>query len=291
MDNFDVNLDRNVRKRLNFGKVCQKFTRGAECEECAASDALYKKSRSAESNSEKEAYLTQARTLYAKSRIFINAINVRDEDKTFPVRVYAFPPSVYDDLMGQIRGLKQLNPNSNVFHPLTGNNILITKKGSGLLTRYTVQIDNNPSEIPNKEVLENLKKGDMSDLPDLSKIENFISQNYMHITQLDNDMNILRLLPPYDGMCVYKELKFHRFTVDAVEKFNGDNGGEEEEKDIFPSEKKQSKGFDPFAASVKEEDDDIPDFGSEDLAPTPEAKEKADIDDILKQVREVDPNL
>jgi hypothetical protein len=274
-DQFEVNLDRNQRKKLNFGKVCQQFICGKECEECAKSDSFYRLSKSAENQTEKDAFLNQARTLYAKSKIFINAINVKDEDRTFPVRVYAIPPSVYDDLMGQIRGLRQLDPTANIFHPITGRAILVTKKGSSIQTRYTVQIHNAPSPIPNIEVLEKLKSGDTTCLPNLDDIEEFIHQNYLHITQFENNGNVIRLLPSYNGHAIYKELKFHRFTVGSLRKM--------EQNESVPKTEDTNSGtfnikvkdeFNPFDLQNVEQNFDV-------------ATDTSDIDTILNDVKNI----
>jgi len=224
MDKFDVNLDANVRKRLFFGKVCE-AQKGGDCQECAKASDLFRQSRAQSDQGKKKELEDQARGLYAKSRIFINAINVRDEDKTYPVRIYAIPPLVYDEVISVIRGARQLDPQKNVFHPLTGHNILITKRGSGILTRYSTQLDQNPSKIPNEELLAQLQGGDRSGLHNLNMVEEFINDNYLHITTLNNDQNLIRLLPPFEDQTIYKEIKFHRFTIGSYRSISDGNSG------------------------------------------------------------------
>ena len=262
MDEFDVNLDVNVRKRLFFGKVCE-AQKGGDCPECAKATDLFRQSRVQPDQGKKKELEEQARGLYAKSRIFINAINVKDEDKSFPVRIYAIPPLVYDEIISIIRGQRQLNPNHNVFHPLTGQNVLITKRGSGILTRYSSQLDQTQSEIPNKELLVQLQAGDRSGLHNLNRIEDFIADNYMHITTLNNDQNLLRLMPPFEDQTIYKELKFHRFTIGSYQTITADNAPRISPSD--PSDNLTGPSFDDrgmqdeFNPAALE---DVPDFTS-----------------------------
>jgi hypothetical protein len=209
MTNFDVNLDTCVRKTINLGKLCPKHHHGEHCDECAESDRLYQLGK----KNKNEEFIDDAKTLFARSKVFVNAVNVKDEDPTFPVYIYIFPPRVYDDLMGMMRGQRQLDPSFNAFHPVTGRNILMTRKGSGKMTRYTPMMDTNVTPLCNEALLEKLKAGDFSDLHDLNKVEEFIAAGYLHMRQFEGGTNIIRLLPPFDGLTVYKELKFHRFTV------------------------------------------------------------------------------
>jgi hypothetical protein len=209
MQNFDVNLDNCFRKKINLGKICMRYYKGEDCEECNVSSRLFKEGKAKNDESLTE----DARNLYARSRIFVNAIDVRDEDKSHPVYIYIFPPKVYDDLLAQVKGQRQLDPNINIFHPVTGRNIVITRKGTGKLTSYSPIIDSSTSEILNKSLLEQLKAGDYSQLHNLDNVESYISRNYEHMRQFEVGPNVIRLCPPYDGHSIYKELKFHRFTV------------------------------------------------------------------------------
>jgi len=214
---FNVNLDRNVRRKIFFGKVCPKSIDGSSCIECEKASEFYRAANNASSKDERNSLMEKARILYARSKIFVNAIDTQDEDKSYPVRIYAIPPSTYDDLMRQVKGLNILDNTINVVHPFKGRNVLITKKGQGVQTRYSVQIDTRDTEIPNKQLLEQFKNGDLSGLHNLNNIIDFINQNYMYIKQLDSETNILRFLPPYDeSKVIFAEVKFHRYTADYI---------------------------------------------------------------------------
>ena len=278
--NYDVNLDRNIRKKLFFGKICAKYTKGEDCKECAESDRYYRLSRNVDNQKEKDAILEKARELFARSKIFINAINVKDEDKEFPGRVYAVPPSVYDDLMGQIKGLKQLDGSINVFHPLEGRNILVSKKGSGIQTRYTVQIDQKSSKIPNAKILESLKKGDVSCLNNLDEIESFVIGNSPLIAIFDSPVNIIRLLPPYDGQTIYKELKFHRFSADSVASQNTETTPKSEFDNMAES------GFNPFDLTAQDTIKNAKDLGEGDASVTDATD--PELEEMLNQMRAKD---
>lgn len=273
MDDFDVNLDINVRKRLFFGKICP-AQKGGDCPECAKANDLFRLSRAETDQGKKKTLEDQGRGLYAKSRIFINAINIKDEDKTFPVHIYAIPPLVYDEIISIIRGAKQLDPNKNVFHPINGHNILITKRGSGILTRYSTQIDQNPSRIPNQKLLGELQEGDRSGLHNLNKIEDYIADNYRHITTLSNDANMLRLLPPFEDQTIYKEVKFHRYSIGSYQRI-GAGSEDRPQSQTAPHQSLDGPSFDEhgtqdeFNPAALEDIPDFPSTPSTDPIPTP----------------------
>jgi len=287
---FNVNLDRNVRRKIFFGKVCLKSVNGSSCSECEKAGEFYRKANNAAGTDERSNLMEKARTLYARSKIFVNAIDTTDEDKSYPVRIYALPPSTYDDLMRQVKGLQILDNSVNVVHPFKGRNVLITKTGQGVQTRYSVQIDTRDTEIPNKQLLEQFKNGDLSGLHNLNNVKDFIEQNYMHIKQLENDTNIIRLLPPFDATkVIYSEVKFHRFTVDYVlkQEIETDESNQSAPKPAVSKSSPSSNTsgindeYDPFSVSDEVSvnmpqllEDDIPNFPSvPELPPTPPVPE------------------
>lgn len=223
-DPFDVPLDANIRRRINFGSICRKMMFNESCAECTKSNDFYRKAKSAV-DSEKEGVTKLARDLYARSRIFMSAFNMRDEDKSYPLYIYAIPPAVYDELMGNIGNFRVLNLGFNMFHPVTGHSAMISKRGSGLMTRYSVTIDNKPTPLPNKEILEKLQSLDFSCLFNLDEIIQFVESGYRHIMTLNQEQNLLRFAPAFDGQRVYKEVFFHRFSVEQVLAFNSSQSG------------------------------------------------------------------
>jgi hypothetical protein len=220
MSEFDFPIDQNTRRRLNFGQVCRKFTKGLDCPECNKALELFKKAESSPSKVEGEKYRNAAQLLYSKSKVFLNGIDVDDEDKSYPVKIFALAPSTYDDIITQVKGMKYIQSNFNLVHPQIGHNVLITRTGTGRNTRYAVQIDQRETVLPNSEVLAKLLGHDFSPLFDLDVLEEFIMQNYANITTPSKALNVIRFLPPMQGKkAVYRELRFHRFTVDSYKNF------------------------------------------------------------------------
>jgi len=317
---FNVNLDRNVRRKIFFGKVCPKSINGSSCVECEKASEFYRASNNTASKDERNRLMETARSLYARSKIFVNAIDTQDEDKSYPVRVYALPPSTYDDLMRQVKGLQILDSSINVVHPFKGRNVLITKKGQGVQTRYSVQIDTRDTEIPNKQLLEQFKAGDLSGLHNLNNIISFIDQNYLHIKQVENDTNIIRLLPPFDETkVIYSEVKFHRFTADYVLSQNQQESPStgfvsSPSSPSSPSVSADSSTvdeYDPFGVSDEVSvapptlPDDIPNFPSqealdaeakaatpaqakEDVSPSPNTTQQNAVDNLLAKMDALD---
>jgi len=306
---FNVNLDRNVRRKIFFGKVCPKSTDGSSCVECEKASEFYRASNNTSSKEDRVALMEKARQLYARSKIFVNAIDTQDEDKSYPVRIYALPPSTYDDLMRQVKGLQILDNSINVVHPFKGRNILITKTGQGVQTRYSVQIDNRDTEIPNKQLLEQFKTGDVSGLHNLNKVTEFIDQNYMHIKQVDNETNIIRLLPPFDETkVIYAEVKFHRFTADYV--LNQGNESSDQSSFTTPSpspsqssNKSTVDEYDPFSVSDEVsaatpnltpvvEEDDIPNFSSVEPTPAPNTSggSQQAVENLMAKMEDLEKN-
>jgi hypothetical protein len=251
MSEFDFPIDQNTRRRLNFGQVCRKFTKGLDCPECNKALELFKKAESSPSKVEGEKYRNAAQLLYSKSKVFLNGIDVDDEDKSYPVKIFALAPSTYDDIITQVKGMKYIQSNFNLVHPQIGHNVLITRTGTGRNTRYAVQIDQRETVLPNSEVLAQLLGHDYSPLFDLDVLEEFIMQNYSNITTPSKALNVIRFLPPMQGKkAVYRELRFHRFTVDSYKNFitGSDNilGGTSTGLD-GPKIPASDDEFDPFA--------------------------------------------
>jgi len=280
MNNFDVNIDACVRKTINLGKICPKFKNGEYCEECAVSEQLFNEAK----KKEDKVLLEDAKSLYARSRVFVNALNINDEDKTFPVHIYIFPPKVYDDLMAMMKSQRQLDPKFNIFHPITGRNVLITRKGTTKLTTYTPAFDINVSQLVNEALLERLKNNDFSALHDLSKVEEFISAGYLHMKQFEPGTNVIRLLPPYDGLTIYKELKFHRITVSQLQAFKEKDNHDQA---VITSQK-------PYTAPQAQKalkDNEFDPFDLPDSALTPTGTDSITLsvsdDDTLRQIGEL----
>jgi len=215
--NYDnINLDQNTRRRLNLGTPCANFTSEERCEECNAELEYRSRMRKTNNPAEKAVYDEKIKMLQAKSKIFVNAVNAADPMGEFPAQIYVLPPTVYDDIVNQAKGVRQMHPEINIFNPSAGCKIIITRTGQGLGTRYRVQIDTTTGPLPNMDAINHVYN--------LSKVEEMLRSQPQLFHLLEPGPNILRLLPPWDDRnLLYHEIKFHRFRVDQVS--NGDNSG------------------------------------------------------------------
>jgi len=235
MSNYDVDLDRNTRRKIYFGEPCKSFTKGEDCPECKAAQTFFRNANRENNPAEKGLLKEKGRLLMARSKIFVNGINLKDEEGTYPSRIYVLPPTVYDDIVNQAKGLRQLNSELNPFDPGNGCRIVVTRTGQGIQTRYRVQIDQTPQPLPRMEALE--------DMFNLDNIEMLITDQQSAFTIFENGPNILRILPPWDDRRVlYKEVKFHRFSIDYVLEKEKSEGGQAP----APSQSSIPNAPDPF---------------------------------------------
>ena len=235
MGNYaDIDLDRNTRKQIYFGKPCVNFTLGEQCDECGQAIKFFQAANRENDPAEKAILKDKGRLLMAKSKIFINAINVKAVEDGFPNKIYVLPPTVYDDIVEQAKGLKRMNENINPFNPNDGCTIMITREGQGIQTRYRVQIDQNTKPLPRMDALEQMYN--------LDDIENLLINAQSAFYILENGPNLLRILPPWtkEKRVLYKEMKFHRFPLSYVME------GENERNGI---QQQQSTVADPFSSS------------------------------------------
>jgi len=217
---FTFDLERNKRKKISFGEICRAFAFGEKCEFCEQSSKLYKKADACANKAEANEIQELARQYYARSRIFINAIDCKDAEQGYPVKIFALPPSVYDDIISLMRSMNSIGEKVDFLHPETGRNIVITRKGQKPQIRYTVNLDSKPSPIPNKAVREGLIRGDRSLLHNLNDMARILQTYEVPVYTIDQDLTILRIMPPFDGVMIYKELKFHRIWSPNTRSFD-----------------------------------------------------------------------
>ncbi len=101
---------------------CPKRMLKKKCPACEVGDQLYRSGRSADKD--------RAKKYWAKRRIWANVLEVGNEEEG--VQAFAFGVQIYESLLA-------LRTDAGDFtDPDSGFNIIITRKGSGIKTKYTV---------------------------------------------------------------------------------------------------------------------------------------------------------
>ncbi len=218
MTDFDVDFSSIARavttRRSPFlGTLCRSPVTCTTCQELARSNLP-----------------THTSEMRRVNRMFVNAIDITEIGQHYPVRVFMLPKSVFHQIISHFSYLIERYPDFNLFHPESGNDVIIHKEGMGIQTHYRAEIVRESNNIPNHIIYEQLMAGDKSSLHNLSELYLYFNdagqlQQGSPIVSLKTHQNQIRILPPYNTLrLVHAEYFFHYTTVEHMQ--------EREEADI-----------------------------------------------------------
>ena len=165
---------------------------------------------------------TYANELRRTVRIFVNAVDLTETSLGYPIHIFMLPRSAFTEILHQFTGLYELDPSINIVHPERGNNILIEKTGLGLQTRYRTQISMPPDKLPNNKLFDELICKNKTGLYSLNGLERFFDEEghlrrESPIVKLEEGINRIRILPPYDeSRQIHAEYGFHFTTLEQL---------------------------------------------------------------------------
>jgi len=211
MSDFEVDMNTIARsvspRRAPFlGTLC---INPANCETCREYRTLQSSRRSNPINNE----------LRRVTRIFVNAIDLAEASLGYPVRIFMLPTSAFNEIMQEFSFRKERQQDYNLVHPEHGHDVLISRNGDGLQTRYQTRISTRDTKILNQTVFDELMSGGKTCLYFLDTLPLYFDNEGLlrhdsPIVKLDSTETRIRILPPYDHTRqIHSAYGFHYMTL------------------------------------------------------------------------------
>ena len=208
--------------------------------------------------------LEEARNMRSSPRYLVNMIEIKNPENG--VQIFSIPKTVWEDY---IKVWMNDDNWGDITNPKTGYDIIITRTGTGLLTKYASQIMKEPTPIPDMGVLKNLK-----DLDEIAE----------KIFTYEQQKEIYYGTPDYEDL-ESEEKDVDEYVVSEEEDIERESAEEKKvisEKDIEITKEEEIEAV--KGEKIGEKVDYCPDFGN--FNTRPECMSCPMMDDCIEATRD-----